>query len=472
MGQLYLPELQQLPEEKKASFQRGGVVARGSGRTAGGGSGGGGSVSVSAPSASSGGGSTPSARGGGLLKRLLGINDSQPDPQVQELRNLQIQQARQSLKQDEELFPMKKKALEQQLSENLLDQSIKESQNKEQALKSYAQRATIGGLAAAQIESMPKEKREEYYNTHVDMFKNIDEKAPDKYDQKYMQNMIGTASAVGATLKTDPNLAALAFSDEDRAAMKQVFAGMQEKDELKAQSDIGKVVADKVNFQNRGMRSDSSEMKALDDKLSGLNKGDASQNENTLRSAYTNQSKDFLDIVKSREKIKAVTDDPSPAGDLALIFNFMKILDPGSTVREGEYATAEQSASLPKRVVAQYNKVVSGEKLSETQRSDFVSQSENIYSAAKRNQDQMANEYRRIAKNMGANPDNVILNFESQGAPVADKPKQDFSAVTPEQIGTKAQEISTKYGIPIEQAREEIMKQMKGAMPRQPQETK
>ena len=38
---------------------------------------------------------------------------------------------------------------------------------------------------------------------------------------------------------------------------------------------------------------------------------------------------------------------PDAAGDMALIFSYMKMLDPNSTVREGEYATAQDAGSIP-----------------------------------------------------------------------------------------------------------------------------
>jgi len=34
----------------------------------------------------------------------------------------------------------------------------------------------------------------------------------------------------------------------------------------------------------------------------------------------------------------------------------MKILDPGSVVREGEFATAQNSAGIPERIRAKYNR--------------------------------------------------------------------------------------------------------------------
>lgn len=63
--------------------------------------------------------------------------------------------------------------------------------------------------------------------------------------------------------------------------------------------------------------------------------------------------------------------EASAAGDMALIYNYMKVLDPGSAVKEGEYATAEKAGSVPDAIVNLYNKAREGEFLTEKQRADF-----------------------------------------------------------------------------------------------------
>ena len=44
--------------------------------------------------------------------------------------------------------------------------------------------------------------------------------------------------------------------------------------------------------------------------------------------------KSFAEQASAYGRVVASAEDPSPAGDLALIFNYMKVLDPGSTVRD------------------------------------------------------------------------------------------------------------------------------------------
>jgi hypothetical protein len=57
--------------------------------------------------------------------------------------------------------------------------------------------------------------------------------------------------------------------------------------------------------------------------------------------------------------------------DVSMVFNYMKMLDPGSTVREGEYATAKNTTGIAGSIMNSYNKAVGGGFLSDAQRRDF-----------------------------------------------------------------------------------------------------
>lgn len=88
------------------------------------------------------------------------------------------------------------------------------------------------------------------------------------------------------------------------------------------------------------------------------------------------------DLVSSYAKINQAASNPSAAGDLALIFNYMKMLDPGSVVREGEFANAQNAGGITTKVRAQYNNILNGQRLTPEQRADFVDQSRKIYGTA------------------------------------------------------------------------------------------
>lgn len=128
-----------------------------------------------------------------------------------------------------------------------------------------------------------------------------------------------------------------------------------------------------------------------------------------LRSLFDRNSGEFKQVRDAFNRVRAV--EASPAGDLALIFNFMKMLDPGSVVRETEFATAENAAGIPTRIRQQWNKVRSGEKLTDGQRRDFMSQAARVFEAQKRTQLGLESEFARVAQAAGAPVDQVVLDF-------------------------------------------------------------
>jgi hypothetical protein len=137
--------------------------------------------------------------------------------------------------------------------------------------------------------------------------------------------------------------------------------------------------------------------------------GAAVKTEAQIRDDYRKDSGDFVKVRDAHQRVLASAKDPSAAGDLALIFNYMKVLDPGSTVREGEFATAQNSGSIPDRIISQYNKAIRGERLAPNIRKDFVDRSGRLYSDAEANQKKIETQYRDITTRSGGNPDNVVM---------------------------------------------------------------
>jgi hypothetical protein len=132
-----------------------------------------------------------------------------------------------------------------------------------------------------------------------------------------------------------------------------------------------------------------------------------------LRDKYTSESKDFLTIRDAYNRIIVSAQDPSAAGDLALIFNYMKILDPGSTVREGEFANAQNSAGIPDVIRAKYNKVISGQRLAEDTRNDFVSRSKKLFEAQQSQQKTINDNYSMLSSSAGIPKEFVVRDISS-----------------------------------------------------------
>jgi len=135
------------------------------------------------------------------------------------------------------------------------------------------------------------------------------------------------------------------------------------------------------------------------------------QRENTLRDEFSKGASEFVKVSDAYGRIQASVTDPSAAGDMALIFNYMKMLDPGSTVREGEYATAQNATGVPGQVQSMYNRLLSGERLNPGQRKDFESRSDKLYGSQLKGLEQLEGQYKGLAERYQVNPSNVIVDY-------------------------------------------------------------
>lgn len=132
-----------------------------------------------------------------------------------------------------------------------------------------------------------------------------------------------------------------------------------------------------------------------------------------LSDDFEQRSKEFFTQRDAFNRIQSSASDPSAAGDLALIFNYMKVLDPNSTVREGEFATAQNSGSAWEILGAKYNKVASGERLTQTQRDDFVNRATKLFNGAKKQQDVTIKDFSDRAGKYGVPADLVVRSSDA-----------------------------------------------------------
>lgn len=117
--------------------------------------------------------------------------------------------------------------------------------------------------------------------------------------------------------------------------------------------------------------------------------------------------KTFGEVDAAYQKVKAAASSPSAAGDLSAIFAYMKMLDPGSSVREGEFANAQNAGGIDAKITAAYNNVLNGQRLTPAQRADFIKQAENLYGVHKQRRDAQAKRYGDLASKQGLAPEDV-----------------------------------------------------------------
>lgn len=102
----------------------------------------------------------------------------------------------------------------------------------------------------------------------------------------------------------------------------------------------------------------------------------------------------------------------SPQAQIAMVFQFMRSLDPTSTVREGEYATAQNAAGVPDRIRNYWNALASGRFLTPTQIDGFTSEAKSIAENADRELTTYAQQQAKRAQ-MGGVPVDASDFYES-----------------------------------------------------------
>lgn len=142
--------------------------------------------------------------------------------------------------------------------------------------------------------------------------------------------------------------------------------------------------------------------------------------ETKFRKEYNDQTKPYQEVKSAYGRV--LSSEDSAVGDLSLIFGYMKMLDPGSVVREGEFATAQNAAGVPERIMNIYNKVATGQRLSPSQRESFKGQAKGLYSSALEGEKTVRTGLERISKGYGLNTENIFYSATEQapaGAPPA-----------------------------------------------------
>jgi hypothetical protein len=136
----------------------------------------------------------------------------------------------------------------------------------------------------------------------------------------------------------------------------------------------------------------------------GVVSGETQKVADNLRQEYFTRTKEnkFIDVLNAYQKVTNTTD--TPAGDVSMIFAFMKMLDPTSVVREGEFATAEQTAGIPEQIVQQYNRALSGKRLTNNQRKAYQNEATRVFQVYQQRQAPIDAYYQGLAQRYGIDP--------------------------------------------------------------------
>jgi hypothetical protein len=136
--------------------------------------------------------------------------------------------------------------------------------------------------------------------------------------------------------------------------------------------------------------------------------------ETKLNKTYTTRTADFTASKSDYQKMKDSAKEDSGAGDVALIFSFMKMLDPGSVVRESEFAIAQNSGGLLESLVVQYAKAKDGDRLSPKQRDNFLVLAKKYMSASSKHEVMVRGDLQNIVDDYKLNSKNVFGNAKQR----------------------------------------------------------
>lgn len=166
-------------------------------------------------------------------------------------------------------------------------------------------------------------------------------------------------------------------------------------------------------------------------------------NEKDLRNEFQAQVKPYVELGQAYQKIETAAKNPSAAGDIALVYGFMKVLDPSSVVREGEFATAQNAGGIPDTVRNLYNKALDGQRLGEKIRSDFLQQARNLVESQRVMSNDLMTRYTDVAKNYKLDPNQVVFDPFKR----IQTPEQIIGDATKTNIPTTRQEFFDRFNL-------------------------
>jgi hypothetical protein len=226
-----------------------------------------------------------------------------------------------------------------------------------------------------------------------------------------------TAQATASTAKEKAAADALkATADAQQAAVKAKYAEREAVDAIvKRASDLGLTKAQTNEVLARTNKLGVETKKAVLElenfkKTGGADPAKVFEQEEKLRKEFQTRTKVYGELGTTFSNINASAKAKTGPGDIALITGFMKMLDPGSVVRETEFATARDTAGLYERLLNTSQKLQSGQlfTLDSKQRQEYVDLAQQYLKAAQKKAAQDRRDLDAVVTNYKLNPDNVF----------------------------------------------------------------
>ena len=160
------------------------------------------------------------------------------------------------------------------------------------------------------------------------------------------------------------------------------------------------------------------------------------EQEEKLRKEFTSRTQKYNEVNDTYSNLKASAEAANGPGDVALITAFMKMLDPGSVVRESEFATAQNTSGLITQLTNKLKQVKSGDILNDTERTKFTELAKKYLDAANEHKDKQQKDMTVVVKNYGLNADNVFGAKEQPSEPPPGETQTTQTEQTTTDMGT------------------------------------
>jgi len=185
-------------------------------------------------------------------------------------------------------------------------------------------------------------------------------------------------------------------------------------EQTKNQQTLAQQIADRQSREKIAANAQTSKIpaeKTANLKLTNQYRGEL------IKSAGT-----FDTIKTAYKKMEETTkQDPTPASDMSLIYSFMRLQDPTSTVRETEFQMAAKAGNYGQELQNAVSRLANGQRLQPEQRKDFVDRGRGMYKAEASTMKDNVDYYSQLARDSGLDVNAVVGKYKDEvykaGAP-------------------------------------------------------
>lgn len=380
--------------------------------------------------------------------RVIGIRGAQ---QQQQMQALQLQEAQRQMAEEQSLrglFANGQRPTAEQLigaagsrgatvAKSLTELGKEEEARRRQQLE--FEQKKLKGFTQSVLAAPPERRQQAYIAGIQNLLRDGVKEAgqlPPQYDDETLANLDAYVTNPSEYLTAQQNKATNERAERDRSdkrqanAVKELFdtadANERQRHNVATEGQQSKEFENTKRHQTVMERIASAQASAARTAANAQVGQRQFAVEDKLRDEFRAESKNFSNVKDSYARISQAIQGKGPMADVSLIFQYMKMLDPGSTVREGEFATVQNSGSIPQRVIAAYNKAMNGDRVHPELRTEIASESEKLFGQAKKDHEVLRKYYGGIAKQYGARPDNILVDYST----TADGPQQPKSPVS------------------------------------------